>query len=121
MTTIQAENYSSMSGVMTESCSEGGLNVGSIDTGDWMAYPVTISTAKSYLFTFRVASIYNGCNLSVDYNAGQVIVGYAAPPNTGGWQNWTSCTMSGNLPSGSITLGIYAQVGGYNLNWFSYQ
>jgi beta-glucanase (GH16 family) len=121
VTTIQAENWSSMSGVATEACSEGGLNVGWIETGDWMAYNVTISTAKSYLFSFRVASPNSGTILRVDYNAGANVVGQATIPNTGGWQNWQTCTMTGNLPAGSINLGINAVSGGWNINWFSYQ
>ena len=35
---IEAEAFSAQSGVQTEACSEGGLNVGWIDTNDWMAY-----------------------------------------------------------------------------------
>ena len=36
----QAENYNIMNGVQTEGTTDtgGGLNVGYIDTGDWMAY-----------------------------------------------------------------------------------
>jgi hypothetical protein len=119
--TVQAENWSAMSGVATEACSEGGLNVGWIETGDWMAYNVNVPSAKSYLFTFRVASPNSGTRISVDYNAGAVVVGVAAVPNTGGWQNWQNCTMSGNLPAGAIALGLYAATGGYNVNWFSFQ
>jgi hypothetical protein len=121
VTTIQAENYSAMSGVITEACSEGGLNVGSIDTGDWMVYPVNVATAKSYLFKFRVSSIYSGKILRVDYNAGANVVGQATIPLTGGWQTWTTCTMSGLLPAGSINLGINAVSGGFNINWFSFE
>ncbi|MBD0258331.1 MAG: family 16 glycosylhydrolase, partial [Cytophagales bacterium] len=50
-TTIQAENYTSMSGVQTETTTDagGGQNVGWIDTGDWMAYSnVNFPTSGAY-------------------------------------------------------------------------
>ncbi|HAP61033.1 MAG TPA: endoglucanase, partial [Cytophagales bacterium] len=46
---IEAENYTFMSGVQTENCSEGGQNVGYIDAGDWMAFhDVSIPSAGTY-------------------------------------------------------------------------
>jgi len=119
-TTIQAESYSTMSGVQTEACSDtgGGLDVGWIDTGDWMVYPITVATAKAYTFSFRVASLNGGGVISVDYNAGANVVGSVSVPKTGGWQTWTTITMAGNLPAGSINLGLYAAVGGWNINWW---
>jgi len=44
---IEAESYASMAGVATETTTDtgGGLDVGWIDTGDWMAYAITVPTA----------------------------------------------------------------------------
>jgi hypothetical protein len=36
--TVQAENYTSMPGVQTETCSEGGLDVAFIENGDWIRF-----------------------------------------------------------------------------------
>jgi hypothetical protein len=39
-------------------------------------------------------------------------------PSTGGWQNWT--TISHNVTvttAGTYNVGVYAQAGGFNLNW----
>jgi hypothetical protein len=115
---IEAESYSAMLGVQKETCSEGGQDVGYIDTGDWMAYPVNVPSAGSYTLQFRVASLNGGGALSVDYNAGAVVVGTVNVPKTAGWQTWTTISMTGSLPAGAITLGIFAKTGGWNFNWF---
>ena len=48
-TTVEAESYNYMSGVQTETTSDtgGGLNVGWIDAGDWMAYSNTVVNIPS--------------------------------------------------------------------------
>ncbi|HVD99999.1 MAG TPA: carbohydrate-binding protein [Cytophagaceae bacterium] len=118
-TTIQAENYSAMAGVQTETTTDagGGLNVGYIDNGDWMAYNnVTFPTTGAYLIEYRVASVSGG-QLSVDLNAGAIVLGYLNVPATGGWQNWTTISHTVNVTAGTYNLGIFAQAGGWNINW----
>jgi len=118
---IEAESYSSMSGVQTESTTDtnGGQNVGYIDTGDWMAYnAITIPTTGTYKIEYRVASLNGGGRLSLDLNAGSTILGYLDIPSTGGWQNWTTISQTVTINAGTYNFGIYAQAGGWNLNWF---
>jgi len=119
-TTIQAESYTSMLGVQTETCTDtgGGLNVGYIDTGDWMAYSnVTIPTTGAYKIEYRVASQSGGGSLSLDLNAGSTVLGSLSVPSTSGWQNWTTISHTVNINAGTYALGIYAPAGGWNLNW----
>lgn len=116
----EAENYSSMSGVQTESTSDtgGGLNVGWIDSGDWMAYNnITIPASGYYTIEYRVASI-NGGQLSADLNAGSIVLGSLGVPATGGWQNWTTISHSVYINAGTYNFGIFAQTGGWNINWW---
>jgi hypothetical protein len=40
-------------------------------------------------------------------------------PNTGGWQTWQTISQNVSLPAGSVSFGIKANTGGFNLNWFS--
>lgn len=119
-TTIQAENYSMMSGVQTENTSDsgGGQNVGWIDQGDWMVYPVNIPSTGTYTVSYRVASQNGGGQIRLDRDAGATIIGSINIPSTGGWQNWTTITQTVNLQAGQQNLGIYALSGGFNLNWF---
>ncbi|WP_052483754.1 glycosyl hydrolase family 18 protein [Flavobacterium sp. MEB061] len=120
-TLIQAENYSSMSGVQTEATTDtgGGLNVGYADTGDWMAYfNVNFPTSGSYVIEYRVASAVSGGRLSSDLSAGTIQLGAVDVPNTGGWQNWQTITQTVNVNAGTYNFGIYVQNTGFNLNWF---
>jgi len=118
--TVQAENYSAMAGVQTETTTDagGGLDVGWIDAGDWMAYnTINFPYSGNYKVEYRVASI-SGSTLSCDLNAGSIPLGNATVPATGGWQNWTTLSQTVNVAAGTYNFGIYAQAGGWNLNWF---
>lgn len=118
-TLIQAENYFANNGVMTEATTDtgGGLNVGSIDTNDWMAYNnITIPTSGTYTIEYRVASPSGG-RLSADLNGGGIILGELAIPSTGGWQNWTTISHTVNINAGTYNFGVFAKAGGWNLNW----
>ncbi|MEP6930873.1 MAG: glycosyl hydrolase family 18 protein, partial [Flavobacterium sp.] len=120
-TLIQAENYSSMSGVQTEATTDtgGGLNVGYADTGDWMAYyNINFPTSGSYVIEYRVASAVSGAKISSDLSAGTIQLGSVTIPNTGGWQNWQTVTQTVNVNAGTYNFGIYIQNTGVNLNWF---
>ncbi|GAA0894773.1 hypothetical protein GCM10009122_44540 [Fulvivirga kasyanovii] len=116
----EAEQYSSMSGVQTEATSDagGGQNVGWIDTGDWMAYnSINIPSSGYYTVEYRVASV-NGGQLSLDLNGGATVLGSRGIPATGGWQNWTTVSHSVYINAGTYNFGIYAQSGGWNINWW---
>jgi len=120
-TLIQAENYSSMSGVQTEATTDtgGGLNVGYADTGDWMAYfNVNFPTSGNYVIEYRVASAVSGARISSDLSAGTIQLGAVNIPNTGGWQNWQTVSQTVNVNAGTYNFGIYIQNTGVNINWF---
>lgn len=117
---IQAESYGAMAGVQTEATTDsgGGLNVGYIDTGDWMAYyNVNFPTSGTYTVEYRVASLNGGGTLSADLNAGSIVLGSRSVPSTGGWQNWTTISQTVNVNAGTYNFGVFAQAGGWNLNW----
>jgi chitinase len=117
--TIEAENYSHMSGVMTEPCSEGGLNIGWFDTGDWISYAINIPSSGTYNLSCRVASIYSGKTLRLEKDAGATLLGTVTIPNTGSWQVWTSVSHNVTLPAGNYTLGMTTTTGGLNINKFT--
>jgi beta-glucanase (GH16 family) len=119
-TLIQAESYSDMQGVQTEATTDagGGLNVGTIDATDWMSYsPVVFPTSGTYKIEYRVASLNGGGRLSLDLNAGDIVLGELDVPSTGGWQNWTTISHNVYVTAGTYNPGIYAAAGGWNLNW----
>ncbi|MCD1257275.1 family 16 glycosylhydrolase [Paenibacillus athensensis] len=114
---IEAESYAAMSGIQTETCSEGGQDIAYIDAGDWMDYTVNVQTAGTYNVDFRVSSPYTGTQLQL--KSGATTLATVNVPSTGGWQTWQTVTASVNLSAGSQTLRIYAPTNGWNLNWFS--
>ena len=110
-----------MQGVQTENTSDagGGQNVGYIDAGDWMSYPeVTIPTSGVYTVEYRVASQNGGGSLQLEKAGGAPVYGTISIPATGGWQNWVTVKHTVNLSAGVQKLGIKANGGGWNLNWF---
>lgn len=114
---IEAENYKVMSGVGNEDCTEGGLNVGWIDTDDWMNYSVSIPKDGEYTFTARVSSdVVDGGTMEILEDG--ISVGNITIASTGGWQVWTTLTTSVNLTEGTHTLQLKAYTGGWNINWF---
>jgi polygalacturonase/pectin methylesterase-like acyl-CoA thioesterase/fibronectin type 3 domain-containing protein len=118
---IESENWSSMSGVQTESTADtgGGLNVGWIDTGDWMDYKVNVASAGIYNVDFRVASKSAGGQIQLRDSSGAVLTKVDIP-NTGFFQWWTTVSATMHLNAGTQTLRVYAAAGGFNLNWMNF-
>jgi len=115
--TLEAESFAAQNGVQVEACSEGGSNVGWIDSGDWLSYSnVNFPSSGSYRVEYRVASPSGGA-LSLDLNAGGTVLGQVQVPATGGWQNWQTVAHTVNVNAGTYNLGVYAQQGGWNINW----
>lgn len=122
--TVQAESFSQMSGVQTETTSDagGGLNVGYIDAGDWLSYASTsivIPETGTYTVEYRVASAVGGGVLSFEEAGGTPSYTTVNLPNTGGWQTWTTVKSTITLTAGTHKFGIKANTGGWNINWFS--
>ncbi len=122
--TIQAEDYSTMSGIQAETTSDvgGGKNIGYIDSNDWMAYanhPVYIPTTGSYKITYRVAGPGGG-SFALKESDGSVIHDTVNIGNTGGWATWTNVERTVTLTQGthSFLLSIIARGNGFNINWF---
>jgi hypothetical protein len=87
---IEAESFTSMNGIQTETTADtgGGLNVGWTDTGDWLNYTVNVQSSGTYTVGFRVASINPASQLQLRNAAGTVLTTVNVP-NTGGWQTWS--------------------------------
>lgn len=116
---IEAETYAFMSGLELFGTGDvgGGQVVGAIDAGDWMAFTnITFPTSGSYLVEYRVASPTGGM-LSLDLNGGSIVLGSAAIPATGDWGNFTTISHTVNINAGTFNVGIYAQQGGWSINW----
>ena len=118
--TIQAEDYYDMAGIQTEICSDtgGGLNVGWIDAGDWLAYRIEVPETDSYIMKYRIASLSAGGKATALVNNDTVAT--TSFPVTGGWQNWTTVEQEVNLQAGQSILKIVCDIGGFNINWIAF-
>jgi beta-glucanase (GH16 family) len=114
---IEAESYASMSGVQTEACSEGGQDVGWIDTNDWIVWNVNVPTTGTYTVQYRVASPNGGGVIQLENAGGSPVYGSISVPKTGGWQTWTTISHQVTLQAGQQQIAVKALAGGFNINW----
>lgn len=119
-TVLQAENYQSMVGVQTEATTDvgGGLNVGWIDSGDWVSYStVNLPFSGAYKVSYRVASLNGNGVIRLEQSLLSSVYSTTVTA-TGGWQNWVTVTQDvTTLAGGPQTLKFVASTGGFNLNW----
>jgi beta-glucosidase len=94
----QAEAFTMQSGTQNETCTDtgGGLDVGHIAPGDWLAYDLDFGTTTPASVATRIASgATSGGTLQyrVDSPTGTVVASSTVAP-TGGWQTWQTRTSS---------------------------
>lgn len=114
---LEAENYSDMSGIAVQPCTDagGGEMVAFPNPGDEVAFEVDVTRPGDYDIGFRVASA--AANIQFDLYHGTNRVATADRIATGHNQNWTTFYRTVPLPGGSTTLKIRATGGRWNLNW----
>ena len=105
--TVQAESFSSQSGVQIVSASSanGGARLGFIAAGDWAGYN-NINVGGAVSLQARVSSAGNGGILQVRTGSQTgPILGSVTVPVTGGWDTYTNVTtgLSG-VPSGTANI-----------------
>ncbi|SHG08081.1 PKD domain-containing protein, partial [Flavisolibacter ginsengisoli DSM 18119] len=118
----EAENYTTMSGVQIEGCSDvgSGQDVGWISQGDWMEYTINPTSAGTYTMRFRVATPGSGGKIAVKKGDGTVVATVDVP-NTGGWQTWQTVSIPITLAAGSQTIHLEsAATNGWNINWIEF-
>ena len=121
---IEAESYNTQSGIQTESCSEGGENVGYIENGDYAVYKNIDFGNGAESFQARVASSTSGGNIEIrlDSLTGP-LAGTCPVAGTGGWQTWADAMCSVSGVSGKHDLYLKFTGGSgylFNLNWFKF-
>ncbi|MDO5558439.1 MAG: carbohydrate-binding protein [Oscillospiraceae bacterium] len=90
---IDASSYSDMSGIQTENCSEGGLDVAYIDNGDYIGFKNIDFAPGADSIDMRLASGSSGGDIEIRLGGpdGQLI-GSASVGNTDGWQTYITKT-----------------------------
>ncbi|SHG02873.1 PKD domain-containing protein, partial [Flavisolibacter ginsengisoli] len=116
---IEAENWSAMSGVKTEPCSDAGgtLDVGWIDQNDWMEYTFSVPAAGAYTVNLRISTPYTGSQFQISNSSGTVLSTVNVPV-TGGFQTWQTVPVTLNLIAGNQTIRLQSvSTTGWNINW----
>jgi len=123
---VEGETIARQSGIKTEVCTEGGMNVTAISNGDWIGVRGVDFGTGALSFLARVASATTGSSieLRLDSLTGTV-VGTCSVPYTGSRQTWT--TVACNVSGVSGVHDLYLRfIGGqgtdlFNLNWWQFQ
>jgi uncharacterized protein involved in high-affinity Fe2+ transport len=98
-----------------------GYDIGWTATGQWFNYTVDVTTAGTYSLGIRVASPYGiSDGLHIDNSSGTNLTGSVAVPDTGGYQDWTTVTVSVTLPAGDQTLTVDQDDNGWNLHYITF-
>ncbi|KAK2810898.1 hypothetical protein FQN50_002489 [Emmonsiellopsis sp. PD_5] len=87
----EAETIAWSEGIETEICSEGGMNVGSINNGDFIKVKGVAFGDGASTFTASVASETNGGSIELHLGSKDgTLIGTCEVTGTGGWQTWTT-------------------------------
>lgn len=120
----EAETIAWASGVETEPSSEGGMNVGWIEDGDWIKVEGVDFGPGASAFDARVASAGSGGGIELRLNGPDGhLVGTCQVPGTGDWQAWTtvSCPVSGAAGVQDLHLRFTGGEGYlFNLDWWRF-
>jgi arabinoxylan arabinofuranohydrolase len=120
----EAETIAWESGVETEVSSEGGMDVGFIENGDFIKVKGVGFGAGAGSFSARVASGTSGGRIEVRLDSATgTLAGTCTVPGTGGWQSWTtvSCPISGATGTHDLYLRFTGGSGSlFNVNWWQF-
>ncbi len=124
-TNIEAEHFSLKSGIQTETCSEGGEDIGYIQNGSYAVYKNIDFKDGADSFIARVACDGNGGKIEIRIDSiNGTLAGTCEVTETGGWQTWSTTSCSVDTISGEHDLYLlFTGNEGYlfNVNWFRFE
>lgn len=120
---IEAESFSSKSGIDVENCSEGGKNVGYIENGDYISFSNVNFGRGAGSLNFRIGANTGGSTIEVRLGSPEgKLVGSMEVNGTGGWQKWAiqKCSIDKTTGVNDVYL-VFKGGSGYlfNVNWWS--
>jgi len=120
----EAETIAWSTGLKTEVCSEGGMDVTSINNGDYIKVKSVDFGTGAVSFDARVASASSGGSIELRLDSATgTLVGTCAVSGTGGAQTWAtkSCTVSGATGLHDLFLKFTGGSGDlFNFNWWKF-
>ncbi|WP_433688839.1 family 43 glycosylhydrolase [Micromonospora carbonacea] len=120
----EAETIAWSVGVETEPASEGGMNVGFLNNGDYIKVKGVAFGSGAASLSARVASAGSGGTIEARLGSPTgTRVGVCTVPVTGGWQTWqtVSCPVTGATGTQDLYLRFVGGSGNlFNLNWWQF-
>lgn len=116
---IDAAAYCKSNGVSVETSSEGGLNVASLDKGDWLSWDLNVLTEDTYLIKYRVASLDGHGAFDLSTSLGTLAIKEHLP-HTDGWQTWATIVQEVKMPAGKRPFTMKVTQGGWNIKWIEF-
>ena len=125
-TQIKAASFDSMNGIQTEPTSDsgGGINIGWIEDGDWIAFNNVDFGSGANKVTARVAS--NTAGGTIEMRLGGIsgsLIGTIDVTSTGGWQNWQTKAANVSVEGEHDLFLVFtgsAAGGLFNINWLQF-
>jgi arabinoxylan arabinofuranohydrolase len=120
----EAETICFSSGIKSEVCGDGGIDVCNIENGDYIKVKGVDFGTGATSFDARVSSATSGGNIEIrlDSTSG-TLVGTCQVPGTGGWQTWVTKTCTVSNASSKHDL-YFRFTGGsgflFNFNWWKF-
>lgn len=122
--TVQAETICWASGIRTEQCSEGGMNVCNVTDGDYIMIKGVDFGPGAGSFEARIASASSGGSIEIRLDSlTGTLAGTCVVSGTGGWQTWEneSCSVSGVSGVHDLYLRFTGGSGDlFNVNWWKF-
>ncbi|EON98844.1 putative xylosidase arabinosidase protein [Phaeoacremonium minimum UCRPA7] len=121
----EAETIAWTEGVETVVCSEGGINIGFINDGDYIKVKGVAFGDGATSFHARVASATNGGAIELRLDAGDgTVIGTYIVPSTGGWQTWITvdCPVTGAIDTHNLFFRFVGNGTNYlfNFDWWEF-
>ncbi|WP_081687480.1 family 43 glycosylhydrolase [Glycomyces tenuis] len=121
----EAETIAWSSGIETEPSSEGGMNIGWIENGDYIKVEGVDFGAGAATFNASAASAGGGGTVELRLDGPEgALVGSCDVPVTGGWQTWqaVTCPVSGAIGKHDLYLRFTGGSGHlFNVDWWRFE
>lgn len=120
---VEAETMCWSSGVKTEKCSEGGMNLSMIEDGDYVKIKGVDFGSGANKFTASVASAESGGMIELHTGSEKgPIVGTCKVSGTGGWQDWEEVSGTVNVSGTEDLYIVFRGDSGYlmNVDWWQF-
>ena len=119
--TLRAVMMAKESGLQTQPCSEGGMNVTGITSSGWIQVRNLNFSTGATSFSARVAGTVSGGAIQIHLDSATgTVIGTLSVPNTGGTQTWQNATCPVSSATGLHDIFFTFTGSGFNFESYSF-